>query len=182
MKKLVQMTLITFTVPVLMICSILMTQEIEADPKTSSAKTHEVSNVEKAVKDVPQQQTLQDAQVKELTKEFMDTLVQPSDEKYKVKNMDSKAQLLSAFHSIAEEEMVKPFVDYYYTEEADGLYILPTETPPWFIADNQYDMVQLEDNVVKIIQSNETALHGAYTIEMKFTYDGTWKIASASIS
>ncbi|GAQ16272.1 carboxypeptidase [Oceanobacillus picturae] len=96
--------------------------------------------------------------------------------------MDSKAELLSAFESVAVEEMVEPYVSFYFEEKPDGLYILPTETPPWFIAENPYDMVQLDNDLVKVKQQNETALHGAYTIEFEFVYDKQWKIGNVTIS
>ncbi|MGP4064748.1 hypothetical protein ACTWPF_07465 [Oceanobacillus sp. M65] len=182
MRKLVQMTLITIATPVLIICSILMTEDKPADPVTASAKSHQTLNKKQTSKTYPQQPELKEEKVKELTRAFMDTLVQEADESYRVTNMDTKAELFAAFESIAVKETVEPYVSFYFEEKPDGLYILPTETPPWFIAENPYDMVQLDNDLVKVKQENETALHGAYTIEIEFVYDKQWKIGNVTIS
>ncbi|RKQ29566.1 hypothetical protein [Oceanobacillus halophilus] len=114
----------------------------------------------------------------QLTNRFMDILVQDSEENYKVKQFNTKEDLLTEFEKVSTRETAKSYVDFYYEEKADGMYILPTETPPWFIQDNDYDIEQVSNNTVKIIQNNTTDLDGNYTIEMEFTYHKTWKITN----
>ncbi|PAV27726.1 hypothetical protein CIL05_20480 [Virgibacillus profundi] len=120
--------------------------------------------------------TIQHDQIVALTDQFMDILVQEIDKNYKVVNYDTKVELLNQFESVSTKEVATPYVDYFYYEEADGLYIVPTETPPWFNEENDYDVIQLEDKKVKVTQDNQDALFGDYTIEYEFTYDNDWKI------
>ncbi|MFB1051421.1 hypothetical protein [Paraliobacillus sp. JSM ZJ581] len=113
----------------------------------------------------------------EKMKQFMDTLVQDIDTAYKVKHMNAKEELYQAFEYITTREIAKPYVEYYYQEEADGLYILPTETPPWFVEGKAYQKEAVADNIYHITQHNQSDLHGAYVIKIEMTYNqGEWKI------
>ncbi|WP_337018547.1 hypothetical protein [Oceanobacillus massiliensis] len=113
-----------------------------------------------------------------LTNKFMDILVQDIDSNYKVNNFDTKEELLNEFSTVTTKEIAQEFVDFFYMEEADGLYILPTETPPWFLETNDYDMIKVNDSTVKVVQDNYTDLDGNYTVEFEFTYDTEWKITN----
>ncbi|MFC3039374.1 hypothetical protein ACFOGI_03860 [Virgibacillus xinjiangensis] len=120
-------------------------------------------------------------EIVELTSRFMDLLVQDIDKQYKVINYRTKEQLLQEFENVTDRQTAKPYVDYYYTEKADGLYLLPTETPRWFSEKNSYDMVQLEDDRVKVIQENDSVLYGNYQIEIEFTLkENEWLITDVT--
>lgn len=121
-------------------------------------------------------------QIVSLTDQFMNMLVQDVDDHYKVTNYATIDELLHDFEQIATRETVEPYVDYYYNEESDGLYILPTETPPWFVEENAYDVLQLDETQVKVIQENQTVFYDDYTIEIAFTFDKEWKITNISIN
>ncbi|RDW18742.1 hypothetical protein CWR48_10505 [Oceanobacillus arenosus] len=113
----------------------------------------------------------------ELTDRFMNTIVQPTDENYRVLNYVTIDELLDAFAVFIDREIVAEYVDYYYHQEADGIYILPTETPPWFEEDNDYEVQQVSENKVLVNQYNESELQGNYSIRIEFTYNGsTWTI------
>ncbi|MFS0559562.1 hypothetical protein AB1K91_02365 [Terribacillus sp. 179-K 1B1 HS] len=126
----------------------------------------------------PAKQELDNAQIEQLTSSFMDKVTQETDENYKVLNYNSKEELLKSFDEVATRDVSESIVDFYFSEEADGLYILPTETPAWFDPDNSYKVETDSDKYVTITQSNTDDLHGNYTIEIKFLYDGGWKIAA----
>ncbi|MEC5424887.1 hypothetical protein QGM71_15480 [Virgibacillus sp. C22-A2] len=113
-----------------------------------------------------------------LTDQFMKLIVQEIDDNYKVKDFDTKESLLHAFERVTTRDVAEIYVDFYFTEEPDGLYILPTETPPWFMKDNAYDMIQVEENVIKITQENHLDLYGDYRVEIELTFDEEWKITN----
>ncbi|MFC2947124.1 hypothetical protein [Virgibacillus sediminis] len=116
-----------------------------------------------------------------VTNQFMDILVQDVDEQYRVLQHKTKEGLLQSFDEVADRGVSEPYVDYYYTEKSEGLYLLPTETPPWFDENNSYDMVQLEDDKVKVIQKNDSVLYGTYQIEIEFTlYKDEWLITDVT--
>lgn len=119
--------------------------------------------------------------VVENTGRFMDMIVQDIDESYRVVNFDTKQELLEAFTEVAHKEVAQPYVDFYFTEREEGLYILPTETPPWFIPENDYDMIELDKTNYIIKQTNDSYIYGEYTIEFKFTYETDWKITEIAV-
>ncbi|GAB3047437.1 hypothetical protein [Virgibacillus ainsalahensis] len=116
-----------------------------------------------------------------LTDQFMEILLQDIDENYKVENYDTMDELLNAFDQVAARETAEPYVHFYYTEESDGLYILPTETPPWFTKDNPYNVIQLDNNKAKVVQDNHSVFYDNYTIEIEFTFDTQWKITNINL-
>src|SRR5699024_12685811 len=89
-----------------------------------------------------------------ITAQCIETLVQKTEDN-KVINFDTKEKVLHAFDDIATKKVASTYVDYYYYEEADGLYMIPTETPPWFNKENDYNVIQLGNNRVKVEKDNE---------------------------
>jgi hypothetical protein len=108
---------------------------------------------------------------------FMEILIQQTDHNNKVKKYNNKDSLLKDFGNIAKDEVVQPYLDYYYKEENDGLYITPTETPPWFDEQNEYDVVQLSQDKILVKQNNQSELYGEYGIDIEMTFvNQEWKI------
>ncbi|SFA91873.1 hypothetical protein SAMN04488072_103263 [Lentibacillus halodurans] len=117
-------------------------------------------------------------QIVSLTDRFMDMLVQETDEMNQVIHFDSKRALLEEFETITTKEVASEYVQYYFHETSDGLYLKPTETPPWFQEHHDYDMIQKDYNTMKVVQENTTDLYGTYTVRFEFTwYNGQWRIA-----
>ncbi|CDQ39250.1 MULTISPECIES: hypothetical protein [Virgibacillus] len=112
------------------------------------------------------------------TNQFMDLLVQETDSEYQVEAFGTKEELLRAFHNIATRDAAKPYVDYYYKEGQKGLFMMPTSTPPWFSDEEEYRMIQKNDQQVTVVQENKNNLYGNYIIEIEFTFQGSWKITN----
>ncbi|MFP7255202.1 hypothetical protein SFC02_12940 [Terribacillus goriensis] len=143
-----------------------------------SYQTDNIAAVTAEKNETVEKAELNKEQIVQLTDAFMDKVTQDIDTNYKVLNYSTKEDLLKSFDEVATRDVSGPIVDFYFTEEADGLYILPTETPAWFNPDNSYKVETDSDKYVTITQSNTDDLHGNYTIEIKFLYDGGWKIAA----
>ncbi|QTN00153.1 hypothetical protein ERJ70_13110 [Sediminibacillus dalangtanensis] len=137
-------------------------ENVPSDSETASRPTH--------------------AQLVSITEKFMDLLVQETDESYRVRSYNSINELTDAFTKIAKPSAAKKYIDYYYEEKEDGLYLLPAETPPWFQSEAEYEMIESGDGTVKVIQENQTELHGSYTLELELTYDDSWKITETKHS
>lgn len=125
---------------------------------------------------------LQHEDIVRLTQRFMDQLVQKTGKNGMVINYKSKNELVQSFHSLSSLSLAKKYVDYYYKDYPEGLYLIPTELPPWFIGDAPYDKERINKNTIKIIQHNERELYGEYTIQITFTYDNGWKLQSTKHS
>ncbi len=151
--------------------------------------TYQVAAIEYEYKDSDSQetsvgQTITHEEITELTKQFMDKLVQETDDDYKVLHFDTKEALEASFDNIAKRDVAVEYIDFYYEETANGLYILPTETPPWFIEKNDYDVIQSNHNQVEVVQENEADLYGQYTITYELSFDDNdgWKITKINIA
>jgi len=116
-------------------------------------------------------------QIVHMTDEFIQLFNQATGEYGLVCAFHSKEELYNEIEKIAFREAAIEYVDFYYTEKEEGLYLLPTELPPWFNKENNYDRIRTEEDTVKIIQQNTMDLYGEYTIEITFTYDTKWKIS-----
>ncbi len=122
-------------------------------------------------------QDIQHEDIVQLTDQFMNKLVQKTDEQNRVLEFDNKTQLVKSFQSITTTSLAKKYIDYYYKEYNDDLFIVPTETPPWFVDDQDYEKTVAENGHVLVKQQNKTELYGGYTVEFTFAkQDGKWKI------
>ncbi|WP_284141478.1 hypothetical protein [Virgibacillus sp. LDC-1] len=147
----------------------------EADNTLALEQEQQSKSNGQAVKKLSEEELFQ------LSDQFMNTLVQESDDYYRVLDAQTKEDVILKFAGIATAEVASIYVDYYYREENGELYIVPTELPPWFQKANNYRMVQLNNHSVKVIQENQSDLDGNYHIEMEFTYDEkTWKISNVT--
>ncbi|WP_174614106.1 hypothetical protein [Virgibacillus ihumii] len=113
-----------------------------------------------------------------LTNGFMDVLIQDLNKHNKVVHFNTKEALLDEFEKVTTREVASKYVDFYFKEKPDGLYVIPTETPFWFQEKNNYDMIRKDENVVQIVQRNKNELYRAYTIKIEFTYKNNWKITN----
>ncbi len=115
-------------------------------------------------------------EVHTLTNGFMHILMQETNKKNKLIHYKTKDELAADYQSIISVEAARPYIDVYFKEKPDGLYLNLREGPPWFSKNNRYDMVQLNETRVKVIQKNYMDLYGEYTIVIQLTYEEDWKI------
>ncbi|UOQ48092.1 hypothetical protein MUN88_18875 [Gracilibacillus caseinilyticus] len=176
MKKIITM----FTVLVLFSFAIVTISQTSTEKTYAEEKQVHTQKVTGEKQVVSDQEEISHKKIVALTDKFMELLVQDIDDQYKVINYQTKEELIKAFEPYVTKEAVQPYIDYYYEEEKNGLYIVPTETPPWFDKSNDYDK-QMKDNQVIVTQQNENALYGEYTISITFEkINDQWKIVNIS--
>lgn len=107
---------------------------------------------------------------------FINIFLQDIDQDYKVKGISTKEALIDRYQDIVSKQAVQPYIDYYFEEHDGGLYIVPTELPPWFISGNPYEVTQLDNGNVVIEQENEIDLYGRYRILIEFSQEDNWQI------
>ncbi|WP_051189113.1 hypothetical protein [Halalkalibacillus halophilus] len=117
--------------------------------------------------EVNEEEQLSHEQIVNVTNEFMDLLVQDTNDQYQVTNYDTLEELKEAFDTVADRAITDEYVDFFYKEEEDGLYIVPTQTPPWFDESVDYEVTDLGNQTYQVTQSNETDLYGDYTINLE---------------
>ncbi|MUV39254.1 hypothetical protein JNUCC1_03127 [Lentibacillus sp. JNUCC-1] len=153
--------------------ALFMTPQINGSAKSSDQA--DIIHREVAAKEqtVP---AIDDEHVKQIINEFMDKIVQDIDKDNKVTDFDTKKALLNDFETIASRDVAEPYVDYFFNEDQNGLYIVPTETPPWFEPEEPYELERMTDHKVLVTQQNNSVFYGSYTMEIELTYDENWKI------
>ncbi|MFD1413446.1 hypothetical protein [Oceanobacillus jeddahense] len=109
-----------------------------------------------------------------------DTLKQEADDSYKLKNYATEQELTEAFEAYVTPELARAFVDYYFRVEADGVYVIPTHTEPWFQEENEYDMINTSNHSVQLVQENENDMVGSYTLVVEMLFQNGWKISDIS--
>ncbi|MBU6080323.1 hypothetical protein [Allobacillus halotolerans] len=113
------------------------------------------------------EQPLTHEQIVSVTDQFMDHLVQDTDQYYNVKAYETMDEFKESFYGFASEEVVDEFVDVYYEIRDGELKVIPTSTPPWFEAGEDYNVQQTEAGTYVVTQETGNELHGNYTIEIE---------------
>jgi hypothetical protein len=150
--------------------SILLGSTYEQEPVTAN----KVINLKKGVQEP-------NPPVEQLATSFMEQLIQTTDEHYRVENFQTKEQLINSFKDIANLEIARKYVEYYYYEESENLYVVPTETPPWFEKDNAYTLIEVTKGNYRLTQENFSEIHGNYLIYMDFKYENEkWHIENVT--
>ncbi|WP_347549193.1 hypothetical protein ABFG93_17000 [Pseudalkalibacillus hwajinpoensis] len=121
-------------------------------------------------------------EVEKLSDEFINRIVQDTDDQYQVKNFSSEEEINNHLREVASEDLAKKITTSYFEERDGALYIVPTELFPWMNSDNPYELTQLNEYEYQLVQSNQSDLYGSYTIEIKFLYeDNHWIIKNFTI-
>ncbi|MGM7703010.1 hypothetical protein ACSVDE_14865 [Pseudalkalibacillus sp. Hm43] len=153
------------------------TKIVENEPKEEKKTEVKVIKKQEKVKSETKEDKIKNQEVAEPSKEelihtartFMDELLQPYDESNnKVKNFNTKQELVSHVSSYATEAVAVPYVNMYFEEKEDGLYIIPMCLNPWITDQQPFTMTKIDDKQYKLSQSNSSDMHGSYTIHLTF--------------
>lgn len=120
-------------------------------------------------------QLTEDAMIDKL-EAFINIFLQDIDLEYKVKGISTKEDLIEQYTDIISKEALQPYVDFYFEEDDNGLYIVPTELPPWFVSENPYEMTQLDNGNIIVEQENDIELYGKYQVRIEFSAQENWRI------
>lgn len=113
-----------------------------------------------------------------LTDRYIALIKQEIDADYRLVNVSTMTELYAAFDDIATRQVSEAHVSYYFTETEDGVYLRPTELPPWFEKDMPYTLTQVSDEEVMVEQTVEDLeLYGPYQIRFWFSYTDQWRIS-----
>ncbi|WP_221566487.1 hypothetical protein [Alkalihalobacillus sp. TS-13] len=113
---------------------------------------------------------------------FMQEVVQPTDENYKVEDFKTKQELIEYLTMYVTEDVATYYVDGLYEEKQDGLYIIPTELPPWIVKGEPTNLTKVDDEHFRLEQKNSSDLYGDYLIELSFKKEkDNWIIESVDV-
>ncbi len=143
---------------------------------TSENKETRNSNIKKN-QSVEGEITLE--QALEVEDEFQEILFPERTEEGLVKSFKTKKQLFSDLNKVADREIASIYIDTYYEERENLLYVRATEGPLTIDTDQPLEMEKLNDGEYQIVQNGENDLRGKYKFTIKFrNRDGHWVITN----
>ncbi|MGP4079001.1 hypothetical protein ACTWQL_03735 [Pseudalkalibacillus sp. R45] len=105
----------------------------------------------------------------------------PPTENQKVKNFDSKQELIMYLNRYASENVASLYVEDLFEEKEDGLYIIPMCSPAWVTKNEPFTLVKINEERYQLNQTNTSDMHGHYTIQLTFTLENdNWVIESVN--
>lgn len=110
---------------------------------------------------------------------FFDMIFDPEtvEKSNEVKDYNTKKELISDASTIAEKKLVEDYVDNFYREENNKLYIIPKGGPARIIKESPYKIKKINDTTYEAIQNEQDQMRGKYKLTVEFKYlDGKWKI------
>jgi hypothetical protein len=125
---------------------------------------------------------IQEPDVEGLAAAFENYLMQDTDENQKVTNYENKKELIHSFSGIAAPEVAQTYIDDYYEEREDGLYLVAKDSPTWFQENEPYNMEKIDDKHYKVTQEGENEMAGSYRLTLHFEYQsGAWLMTERNI-
>lgn len=116
--------------------------------------------------------------VKELEYRLKELTTLETNENFKVKKYDSKDRLEEEFKSIMVWPLAEYYLDHYFEEKNNNVYIIPTEGPTKINFQNDYNLEKLSDHHYKVTQHGSNQLRGDYTLTIHYKYEaGKWVMA-----
>ncbi|MFD1361421.1 hypothetical protein [Lentibacillus salinarum] len=178
---------VSFVMGIISLISYIAHPATEPAVLAEQDKSHSVGEVNGSEHDLAEKENvkheLSHAKVVKLTDQFMDMILQETDEANKVIHFDTKQAVLKEFENITTKDVASDYVQFYFHEASDGLYLKPTETPPWFHENHDYDMIRKDAGTVEVVQKNTTDLYGTYTVSIEFSWDNDqWSITNINHS
>lgn len=117
-----------------------------------------------------------------LEEEF-DARLFPETDGQKVLAFDTKAELTDHLAEVVERGMAEILVDSFYTEEADGLYVVATEKPAMLFTDKPYQLYMDNQHTFYMVQEAETELYGPYRLVITYEFfESDWIITDRSFT
>ncbi|SDK17576.1 hypothetical protein [Sediminibacillus albus] len=116
--------------------------------------------------------------VEDLEKQFNDLMNLETTENGEVVQYDSKARLEQEFKGIMVWPLADHFVDTYFKEENDKLYMREIDGPYKLNTNQDYTLEKISDTKYKLTQEGANQLRGEYTLTINYSFEaGKWVFA-----
>jgi hypothetical protein len=113
--------------------------------------------------------------VKELEQQFYNFFTLETTENGQVKKYDSLARLEEEMKSIMVWPMADDYLESFFYEENDKLYLRAMDGPVKLDTDMEYQMEKVDDKHYTVTQDRKGAQYGKYTVKIDYSYEaGKW--------
>lgn len=114
---------------------------------------------------------------KTLLGEFEDRLLPLTTEEGKVENFDTKQELIDDVSEIASEDVVERFVNQFYEEGEEGLFLKQEEYGEFLMPDKKLTLEQVETGKYRVVQQSTSNTNSQQQITAMLEYkNGLYRI------
>ncbi|WLD91742.1 D-alanyl-D-alanine carboxypeptidase family protein [Alkalihalobacillus sp. AL-G] len=129
-----------------------------------------------------QEQNVQKPNYTKLESTFKERLFPETDDHFKVNDFSTKGALVDHLEEILATDLAKNYVDRFYYEENEGLYLEQQDGPVWLNTNENFQSNKKSDTEYHTVQKGENQLIGKYTLTITYHYkEDQWKITSREI-
>ncbi|MFW5972235.1 MAG: LysM peptidoglycan-binding domain-containing protein [Bacillota bacterium] len=119
----------------------------------------------------------------DLTTKFHDQLIQDTSNDYRVKDFDSKDELIKSLTDIVSSDIAVGYVNSYYYEKDDQLYLIAKDGPIMLKPNLPFQITQVDNSTYEAVQENQNMLYGRYTLTVTISrLNEEWKITGHRIN
>ncbi|SET18400.1 D-alanyl-D-alanine carboxypeptidase [Salinibacillus kushneri] len=145
--------------------------ENEQEEQSADDKQEDQSDSEEIDK------TLEKQEAEQFIQSFREQLIQETDQNLRVKNFNHKEELINNLSKLADPELAKQYVDVFYKEENNHLYLIPKNGPVLLNKNIPYKLAKNEQGLYYVSQENENEMMGKYSLYILFNRtENRWMI------
>lgn len=141
-------------------------EEDEQDDITSPEESDSENDEDNEQPNDENEDVITEEKVLHIIDQFQNRLFVEVDDDLKVKSFNTKEELAQFIAEYAEKNLVYEFVDQFYYEDEDGLYIIPQSSPPLLDVHEPITLEQLNDERYLVTQAHQSEAYGELTFNI----------------
>ncbi|MBM4761345.1 hypothetical protein [Bacillus sp. B15-48] len=103
------------------------------------------------------------------------SLANEQNEQQEISSVQTKTEVKQYFRENLTVDYASRYTESNFTESEDGVYLIPRGGPVWLEEEEPFELEQITETEVKLIQEQKNALFGYVTLECSFQFqDGKW--------
>ncbi|MGM7701492.1 M15 family metallopeptidase [Pseudalkalibacillus sp. Hm43] len=148
---------------------------------TDNEPNHEVANGEEQ-RDKENEDPIKEPAYAKIESSFKDLLMQETNAQQRVKAFSDKESLIQHLEAIVAKDVAEHYVDQYFEEKNDDLYLKKQDAPVWLNTDEEFEEKQQSETTYVVIQTTQNQLRGKYTLKITYQYtEDQWKISAREV-
>ncbi|MGM8216778.1 hypothetical protein ACLIA0_14675 [Bacillaceae bacterium W0354] len=155
----------------------------EDDDTSGDSNLEEDNNEQQDEQQEDQSLSFNENDAIELINNFQERLFVESDDDYKVTSFNSEDELVQYISEYADPNLVRDFVEQFYYEDEDGLYIIPQSSPPMLDINKPMTLEKQNETRYLAIQEEQSEAYGDVKFNILIEYvEGKFIITNYGIN
>jgi D-alanyl-D-alanine carboxypeptidase len=157
-------------------------EETSTNDGTKQEENSEMHKDKPMDNDQEKQQTIQRPDYAQIEATLKDRLIQETNSQSVVKDFSTKEALIDYLNNVLATDVAKQYVDRFYIEENDGLYLETQDTPVWLNLDEDFQVNKKSKKEYRVVQHGENQLRGKYKLSITYEYKiEQWRITTRDV-